>query len=109
MANRINTKYAVGLAPLQNSFFDPESGCNLFRSTPVYAFNHKPTRNLKDGVKLGSLIDMVGNILSDQEVVDKAMPSSAEDKANIEEKAASKVNAKNAKAKEKADNVEASK
>ena len=52
---------------------------------------------------------MVGNILSDQEVVDKAVPSSTEDKANIEEKAASKVNAKSVKAKEKADNVEASK
>lgn len=99
MANRFNTKYAVGLAPLKNSFFDPESGCNLFRSTPVYAFNHPPTRYIKDGVKYGSLVDLVGNVLGEEVVVNTATPSNVESEDTVDKSA--KSTSKSAKAKDK--------
>lgn len=58
----INTKYAVQLSPLANSFYDPFSKANLFRTTPYYLFNHEPTEALLSGVKHGKLIDLKGNI-----------------------------------------------
>jgi len=62
-------KYAVKLSIMVNSFFDPQSGCNLFRSTPIYAFDHVPTMNIKTGVKHGTLIDLIGNVLEDKVAV----------------------------------------
>lgn len=63
MKYQITKKHAVRLAMMTNSFYDPDCGANLFKSSPVYQFNHKPTQNIIDGVKGGSLIDITGNIL----------------------------------------------
>lgn len=64
MAKQISpeTKYAVRLGILANSFYDPECAANLFRSTPCYFFNHKPTKAIINGVLGGKLIDLKGNI-----------------------------------------------
>lgn len=56
------TKYAIKLGILTNSFYDPESKANLFRNTPYYFFNHKPTLAIKNAVKTGRLIDLNGAI-----------------------------------------------
>lgn len=63
MKPQITKKHAVGLARMTNSFYDPDCGANLFKSSPVYQFNHQPTIAIKDAVKSGALIDIVGNIL----------------------------------------------
>ena len=64
MAKQIapNTTYAVKLGVLANSFYDAESKANLFKSTPYYFFNHKPTKAIINAVAGGKLIDMKGNI-----------------------------------------------
>lgn len=64
MSKRIapNTTYAVKLGILTNSFYDAECKANLFKSTPYYFFNHKPTKAILNGVANGRLIDMRGNI-----------------------------------------------
>lgn len=62
----ITKKYAICLSMLANSFYDPECGANLFKSVPIYQFNHKPTRTIKESVASGRLIDLVGNILDEE-------------------------------------------
>lgn len=56
-----NMKYAVGLSITANSFFDPQCGANLFKSSPIYQFNHKPTDRILNAVKSGRLIDIKRN------------------------------------------------
>lgn len=56
------TKYAIKLGVLTNSFYDLESKANLFKSMPYYFFNHQPTNAILNGVNSGRLIDLKGNI-----------------------------------------------
>ena len=60
------TTYAIKLATLTNSFYDADSKANLFKNTPYYFFNHKPTLAIINGVKNGRLIDLKNNILEDK-------------------------------------------
>lgn len=52
---------------MTNSFYDPDCGANLFKSSPVYQFDHKPTAAIISAVKSGTLVDMVGNIMGEVE------------------------------------------
>ena len=76
-----NTKYAVALSRMANSFYDPDCRCNLFKSTPVYHFNHPPTMTIKEAVKHGRLIDLVGNILDEN--AEKQAIAEANERARI--------------------------
>ena len=60
--SNIETEYGVRLSVGASSFYDPESKCNLFLSTPFYLFNHAPTRAIIKGVQSGRLTDLKGNI-----------------------------------------------
>lgn len=55
-------EHAIGLSRRANSFFDPESGANLFKSSPVYRFRHKPTKVIMDAVASGRLYDINGTL-----------------------------------------------
>ena len=88
MKPNITKKYAVGLSTMANSFYDPDCGANLFKSSPVYQFNHKITPSILSGVKSGTLIDIVGNIIADVEGVTKGAVDvaavEAQVRANVE-------------------------
>lgn len=60
--NEVSTKYAVKLSILANSFYDPFSKANLFKTQPYYLFNHEPTAAIKTAIKGGRLVDIKGNI-----------------------------------------------
>lgn len=103
MKPNITKKHAVGLAMMTNSFYDPDCGANLFKSSPIYQFNHRPTPNIVSAVKSGTLIDIVGNVLSEVEAVSngdvniKAIEDQV--RANVEKELGAKHEAEIAKLK----------
>lgn len=108
--------YKVALSRAANSFYDPESGCNLFKSSPVFAFNHPPTADIKSAVKGGRLVDVNGNIfdaklekekldqaIANRELKSKSASQTDEDLAKKEAEAVEKVTKAAAKKKDTAD------
>lgn len=80
-------KYAIGLDVSANSFYDPLSRINLFKSNPVIGFDIEPTKNIVEAVKAGTLIDLKGNIVGGNKAADvdiEAIKKEAIDSIDIE-------------------------
>jgi hypothetical protein len=97
MRPNITKKHAVALSMMANSFYDPDCGANLFKSSPVYQFNHKPTQSIVSAIKGGSLVDLVGNIVGEVEAVSTGAVDTkaieAQVRANVEAEIKAKLEA----------------